>query len=231
MAIRMISKGHLDIWTTPLGEFAFRGDVAAVKAALEEGVDWSIEGTEMLHGALYGGHSLLARMVVGADSPVTDESYAIAFQHCYEALAAFPPRPDLIARLSAEQRQHRFCWALVEGAVDTVRKLLEEGVELEAPLLLTYGMGTLRPIHYAARGANVEVIRLVVAAGADVNTLTDDGKSPLRLVAESAGATRAQRRAAYALLESRGARLLPEPAFPGRRLMARWGLWLEPLHG
>ena len=189
-----------------------------VDAALARGIDWSRETTDPLHGALYAGRLELARRLLSAGSPVSDETYSVAFQHARGFLAELPPRPEVVERIEAADRRFRFNWALVRGEVQEARELLAKGVPIDDALLLSHGMGELRPIHHAIRGARFELIRLVAEAGADLDALTPEGKSPLRMVAESIRFDRKERREILRYLEGRGARMIPP--LPGA--WARW---------
>lgn len=215
---RWIVLGRAEIPTTELGEAAFEGRTELVDAALARGIDWGEETTDPLHGALYGGRPELARRLLAAGSPVSDDTYAIAYHHAPDILPELPPRPAVVERIEAADRRFRFNWALVRGEVETARALLAKGVALEAPILLSHGMGELRPIHHAVRGASFELIRLVAEAGADLNALTPEGTSPLRMVAESIRFEARERRGILRWLEARGARMIPP--IPGLR--ARW---------
>jgi ankyrin repeat protein len=96
-------------------------------------------------------------------------------------------------------------WAVSEGHADAVRRLLEAGAEVNArshyvaaangrgfegrtPLTNStdakpaeFASGWLTPLMFAAREGDVEVARILVAAGADVNAVGGDGKTALAL--------------------------------------------------
>lgn len=66
------------------------------------------------------------------------------------------------------------------GSIDIVRLLLLHGAEVNAP----YVNSKLTPLHAAMFLENLEVIELLLKAGADPNALSDEDRSPLRFAAE-----------------------------------------------
>ena len=224
---RWIVLGRAEIPTTELGEAAFEGRMEVVDAALARGIDWSQETTDPLHGALYGGRVELARRLLSAGSPVSDDTYGVAYFHARDVLSELPPRPEVVARIEAGDRRFRFNWALVRGEVETARALLAKGVPIDEPILLSHGMGELRPIHHAVRGSRFELIRMVAEAGADLNALTPGGRSPLRMVAENIHFDRKERREILRWLEARGARMVPPIPGAWTRWRVRRGSRLE----
>lgn len=177
--------GQAEIETSELGEAAFHGKNDVVARAIDDGVNWSTEGSKILEGAIYGQHLNLMRKLLTAGSPVADGTYYIAYDYFREAISDLPARPALLEKIEASRRWPEFNWALVREEVSLARELLHKGVPINERIVISHGMGSLCPIHYAVRKGNFELIELVVEAGADINALTDSGKSPLRLVAEN----------------------------------------------
>jgi len=62
-----------------------------------------------------------------------------------------------------------FCKAVVKGDIETVRRLIELGEDVNQKSL---GM---RPTHFAARYNKVEILELLVANGADLSLRSDRG--------------------------------------------------------
>lgn len=85
--------------------------------------------------------------------------------------------------------------------VDEQAKLLEHGADpnFSSPR-------GFRPLHHACRGGDLESLRLLLAAGADPDCKTSEGKSAVQLVKES---------------ESKNAPLLLELLAQAKRLPAR----------
>jgi ankyrin repeat protein len=99
-----------------------------------------------------------------------------------------------------DERLHH---AAQDGDVDTVKKLLEAGCDVNAfdhPLCKT-------PLHYAAAGEFLDVVELLISAGADVNAHNeaDIGETPLGDVAANCSFELAQ------ILINSGA----DPTIPG----------------
>jgi len=96
-------------------------------------------------------------------------------------------------------------WAVSERHLDTVKELLAHGANVNAhsyfipsahgrgfegatPVPPTanqaaeeYASGLLTPLMFAAREGDLEIARVLVAAGADINAIAGDGKDPLGL--------------------------------------------------
>ncbi len=84
----------------------------------------------------------------------------------------------------------------------------------------------MRPIHYAARKCNLEIIRFLVKEGAKINLLTQEGKSVLRLISESSSVEKKERRECYRYVESLGGKLVPPVDGWFTKWSLRRGLWL-----
>nr|WP_299337820.1 ankyrin repeat domain-containing protein [Allomuricauda sp.] len=77
-----------------------------------------------------------------------------------------------------------FCKAIVKGDVDTVKKLIELGEDVNKKSL---GMA---PIHYAARYNRAEIVELLLANGANLKKKCDKGYTAVKY-AELSGAMEA----------------------------------------
>ncbi|UII26827.1 ankyrin repeat domain-containing protein [Fulvivirga maritima] len=60
--------------------------------------------------------------------------------------------------------------------VDMIKYLIDKGVEVNSVDVYGY-----TPLHYAARVKSVPVIQCLLQAGADVDPVSEDGETPLRL--------------------------------------------------
>jgi hypothetical protein len=216
-----ISVGRADIKISELGSAAFEGERSAVLAAIQSGINWRQEGCDLLHGALYANDLELVKTILAAGSPVCDESYYVAFDYSPAALALLPARPELTKKIEASRRWPAFNWALVNEDEPLAQKLLEQGVPINDSILISHGMGNLSPIHYAVRKGNLRLVRMVVEAGANVNSLNPEGKSPLRLVLENPLLPSSQRKEVAAYLQAKGAKIVPAPT----KLQATLAFW------
>ncbi len=214
----LIVIGRAEIESTALGVALYEHDEAVLAKVFAEGIDWALEGVHPLHGALYAGRGEVVRRLIAMGSPIDDSAYAIAQHHHAGLLAVLPPRPELVASIRAKSDPYALAWAIVERDVDTVRRLLNSGTSPNEPTLISHGMGERRPLHYAARRADIGMMTILLDAGADPNGLTPEGRSTLRLIAENEIIDDVLRRSAEKLLESRGAAMVP----PLQGLCERW---------
>lgn len=225
-----IVHGRAEFETTDLGLAAYEGRTEDVRAFIQRGIDWATEGQQPLLTALYAGHTHIARELFAAGLPITDDTYRLVMAHAPELLSELPPRPELVTTIENDWRWVQFTNAVFVREPERARELMSDDIRrrIETPTLLSHGTGEMRPIHYAARRASLPLLRLVVEAGADVNALTGNGKSALRLVAETAGVDDATRREAVRYLESVGGRFIPDVEGWWRRFWVRRGAWLSP---
>lgn len=219
--------GRAEIPTTLLGEKAFINNKDAFDLAFTKGINWAIESIHPLHGALYGGHLQLAKQILKKGSPITEETYSIALHYCPDFTEFLPPNPKLVSKYTSKDNQTKFNWALLKGDLTQAKSLLATGVSLNEPMLLTHGMGLLSPIHYAIRSRNLEVIKLLVEAGADINALNNEGKSPLRLLAEDPALSRKDRGKGVRLLQSRGGVFIPKIKTSREKFLLYFGFALS----
>jgi len=102
-------------------------------------------------------------------------------------------------------------WAVSEGHAEATRALIDAGADVNArshyvaaangrgfegrtPVtsgteseIAEFASGWLTPLMFAAREGNVDLARMLVEAGADVNSVTGDGKTPLALAIFNGG--------------------------------------------
>jgi len=123
-----------------------------------------------------------------------------------------------------------FAFAVFQGDMEKATRLLNSDIRrrIDEQTLFAHGVGKMAPLHYAARTANVPLLRLVVSAGADVHALAENGKSAPRLVAEAPSVDDRVRREAIELLEGAGAEFVPPVTGFWTRWATRRGSWLPP---
>ncbi len=176
--------------------FAAReGAAGAVRALGDGGANLDIvdpEGTSALVIAVINGHYDVMSVLLekGADPNVADIKgmtplYAAVDMHTLPTTFGRPDPPV----------------AVIDGAVDAVKRLLDGGADPNARLKdvilkRVYNPGDNRlgegatPFMRAARGADVAVMQVLLAGGADPKLIQKNGNSPLILTA-SAGSGRA----------------------------------------
>ena len=73
----------------------------------------------------------------------------------------------LLPITSAREKQFAFVLSALHGKADALRRLMEAGVDVNAPSAGLYSHGT--PVHHAVSSGALEAVRLLVEAGADLN--------------------------------------------------------------
>lgn len=174
-------------WTAPM--FAAReGAVDALTALADAGADLNAqdpEGTPALIIAIINGHYEAARVLLqkGADPNVADIKgmtalYAAVDMHTIPTTFGRPDPPSMV----------------IAGSVGAVRMLLAAGADpnlaLKGPVLKrVYNPGDPRlgegatPFMRAARGGDLELMHILVEAGADPRATQTSGITPIMLAA------------------------------------------------
>jgi uncharacterized protein len=180
----VLPKGH---WT-PLMYAARQGARAAVAALAEAGADLDatdLDGSTALVLATINGHAGVVALLLekGANPNIADRTgmtplYAAVDLHTMQLGFGRPDPPP----------------SVVAGSVEMVKVLLAHGANPNARLssrilkrVYTAGDGRLgkgaTPYMRAARAGDVTLMKLLLAAGADLASTQDNGNSPLLLAA------------------------------------------------
>ncbi|HWA22680.1 MAG TPA: ankyrin repeat domain-containing protein [Caulobacterales bacterium] len=172
-----------DLGITPLWIAANNSSAPMIARLLEAGADPNIapptEGSPLMVAARRGNaeaaKALLAR---GADPNMRETSrgqtalmWAVSERHPEVVRLLLAAHADVKARSNSSMQRVVLCCQLYEGD--------EEGDA-------TIPEGGFTPLFFAAQDGDVETVKLLVAAGADVNDSAPDGASPL-VVAAHAG--------------------------------------------
>jgi len=180
---------------TPLMYAARQNAIDAARALAEAGADLNLtdpDGTTALVFAIINGHFDLARMLVekGANANIADS----------QGMAALYAAVDMSTLDETVGRPNPKPHARIDAA-ELVRIMLTRGADpnltLKAPVLerihndgdTTLGDGAT-PLMRAAKDADVAVMRVLLAAGANVNARTKVGKTPLMFAASRLGGFR-----------------------------------------
>lgn len=84
----------------------------------------------------------------------------------------------LLPPANERERQFAFVLSALHGKSQALRRLIKEGVDLNAPSAGLYSHGT--PLHHAVSSGSLEAVKLLVEAGADRNVIdTAWGGTPL----------------------------------------------------
>jgi uncharacterized protein len=174
---------------TPLFYTARQNALEAGKALIEGGADLNLadpDGATALVIAIINAHYEFAAMLIdaGADPNVVDTS----------GMGALYAAVDMHRLAVGHGRPNPKSAGLLNSA-DIVHRLLEHGAnpnaELGKPIIQrqhTFGDGTLgkgaTPLLRAAKSGDIELVKVLVAAGADVaHTMPDDGATALMYAA------------------------------------------------
>jgi len=185
----LVGCGRRDQVSAPeFVEFAARGDAARVQALLEDGADVNSRdpsGRTAVTAAVYGGHVAAVRALVeaGADVDLQDDTRANAFLACGETGNVAVLREVLRAEPDLGRTNRFGGTALIpaadHGHVDTVRELLRTEIDVDhvndlgwTALLEAVILGDGGQSHH-------QVVRLLIAAGADLELGDSEGRTPL----------------------------------------------------
>lgn len=95
----------------------------------------------------------------------------------------------VVSKEEKNKRQWQLIGAIEKGTIDEVKRLIANGIDVNMPADSVAIKGIL-PLHTAARSyvkgpANVEIVKLLLDAGAHVNVQNSEGNTPLMLAVSS----------------------------------------------
>ncbi len=73
--------------------------------------------------------------------------------------------------------------AIKAGSIEDVKKAIANGANVNAMAFRSYGALVRAPLDQAAGGGRKDIVQLLIAKGANVNTKTDEGSTPLHSAA------------------------------------------------
>lgn len=168
---------------------AGRGDAPAVERLLAEGASVRARdgrGRTALMAATYGNHVPVARRLVAAGADVNAQDDMRNSPFLYAGAEGYLDilRLTLAAGADLESVNRYGGTALIpachHGHVETVRELLKTSIDLNHVNRLGWTALLEAVILGDAGERHTDIVRLLVAAGADVNLPDRDGVSPLR---------------------------------------------------
>ncbi len=139
------------------------GDLAKVKAFIQEGIDVNtkVHGCTPLHCAARYGHKEVAELLIakGADINAKDTRGRTPI-----ALAINQGRKEMAKLLASKSADVSLHTAAYIGDLQTVEKFIDGGANVDAN-----DQTGQTALHYAAKAGQIAVAKLLIANGADVN--------------------------------------------------------------
>jgi len=186
--VGMIAAGGTSGASTPLIAAAERGDVAAVRQALAAGAPLEARDERQrtaLMAAVQGNHVEVARLLIAAKADVNakdiinDSPYLLAGARGHLEILRLTLANGADLRSTNRFGGTALIPACERGHVETVKTLIEAGVDVDHVNRLGW-TGLLEAIVLSDGGPrHVEIVRLLIAAKANVNLPDKDGISPL----------------------------------------------------
>lgn len=158
------------------------GDTATVRVLLDDEpmllAAVSAEGVRAPLAALYAGHAQLGDELAGRSAPL-DAHEAAAFDDNGRLRTLLLENPGAVAAWSVDGWQPLHLAAYF-GRVEAARQLLDDDAPPDEP-----SRNTLRvtPLHAAASASHSEIVWVLIASGASVNSRQRGGSTPLHLAA------------------------------------------------
>jgi hypothetical protein len=217
------TNSRAELFTTDLGLSAYEGRREDVRKALDDGIDWKAEGPYLLTSAIFGQQWEIARDILKSGMPISDSTYKeIYYWGDRTLLDELQARPDIIGPLEEESARTSFDHAVIEGDLETVRRLSKS--EWLTQETQRSNQTKMLPIHYAASSCQFEVLQFLLNAGSEVNVVNGLGQSPLTLVTRWPGSDKELRKKCFHLLRSHGGEMIPPVnGWWKRWLLARGG--------
>ncbi len=175
-------------WNIDVTEAIIKNDLEQIRGLLEKRPEIKNDpyelGTFMLVSGLYGHISLVEEFIkLGADVNASIPKYGLGQQHLISAVLT--KNPDFVSALIKaganpnieDRRDPLLIFAVKQGNPDVVKALIQSPeINIE---------GKLRPWHFktalmcAAKSGNIEIAKLLLEAGANVENKTRRGRTAL----------------------------------------------------
>lgn len=169
--------------STDLIEAVRRGDLPAVLRLSQADpacVDAQADGVPVVRLALYYGQPQIAEALAGAGAKL-DLFSAAALGRLEDVEAVLAADPQALNALSSDGYPALGLAAFM-GRLNVVAWLLDRGADATIP---SQNAMRVQPLHAAAAGRHLEIARLLLTHGADVNARQQSGFAPLHAAAQN----------------------------------------------
>ena len=208
----IVSKIHSrdEMMTSDLGLAAYEGDLEQIKNGVGSRFNWEEEGHIIFSSAIMGKQWDVCRFLIKSGLPIRDSIYReIYYKGNHDLLNLLPDNPEVMAQLHDASNRSNFFQAIIDGDYEKVKACFKEDYKER---IYDYGhfYKEHRPLHLAARYCHLEIIEFLLSKKVEVNTLTQDGKSPLFLASQCPSISDQRRKKCIQALKSNGAVFVPE---------------------
>jgi len=183
-----------------------------------------------LYLSLRGNRLDVFKFLILAGVTVTDSLYGNVLYEAHEWLQYLPPNEKAVRKATADAATSKLNSGLLGGSitVESVKERLVEGADVQKPL--TYGdrigLDGYKPIHLAARHPNLEIIKILLAAGADAEEVVSEGRNAVRIMFEAVDQSSDKRKELFRYFKNQNLRAFPPLTFWEKFNLARG----KPLH-
>lgn len=200
-----ISYGFDDtIKTTQLGYDAYHGRIKEIKAAIDLKIDWSKEGVEGLHGAIFGGQEECFECLLAAGSPVNKNTHYLLCRVLPNLYEKYFLDPKYSISLNKDIATKNLVDSCCYGSIKLCQHFLNFGAD---PNDNSYGV---LPIITAARKFRKDLMEVLLDNGAQINNIGVSQHSALRVMVSSGShLDKSLRKELYEYMISRGAIAIP----------------------
>jgi len=171
-------------------EASSNGNIEAVKQHLAAGTnvdEQTSKGRTPLHFATQKGHKEIVELLITNNADVNVIDHLLRFTPVDWAVFSRKKEIAELLRKHGGKDRHWFASeksihvAARVGHIEAVKKHLEAGVDVNVKG--QGGIGDATPLHYASRFAKKEIVKLIIANGANVNARNDKEWTPLHIAA------------------------------------------------
>jgi serine/threonine-protein phosphatase 6 regulatory ankyrin repeat subunit B len=183
-----VNQVTTDEGVTPLHRAVDEGHLKIARLLIKSHADVNQatrDGCTSLYSAAYKGHQNLAKLLIEHN---TDVNLKTKKEKTALDIASERGHIDLVELLKQRKRLdskyiENLCDACVRGDIKQVKSWIDIGVDVNTNFKDTNGVeGT--PVYYTANEGHLDIIQLLLQAGANINQMTtDNGYTPLYVTA------------------------------------------------